>query len=151
MREYPIVLKFSIIAYPQTTYTFIKNEQKYTEWCTANGNSCWIDSFREIPYTHFYDAYDRIEKPIIEIYEYISNNMRILTPGIDAFLEFVHDHSGSKDRVIFKFNSTDIHLFCKPSAKVKDICHHPKRYKNTVSKTLIFWVCSDCKSDLGDA
>ena len=32
-----------------------------------------------------------------------------------------------------------------------DSCSHSKKYVNVVSSTLKFWVCPDCKKDLGDA
>lgn len=35
-------------------------------------------------------------------------------------------------------------------SKKEVVCTHPKKYKNVLSKTLIFWVCPDCKKDLGD-
>ena len=31
----------------------------------------------------------------------------------------------------------------------KDVCRHPRKYKNHC-QTFSFWVCPDCKADLGD-
>lgn len=33
----------------------------------------------------------------------------------------------------------------------KNACKHPNKYKNTLSRTLSFIYCPDCKKDLGDA
>lgn len=34
--------------------------------------------------------------------------------------------------------------------KQEKMCNHPNKYKNTISRTLVFWVCPDCKKDLGN-
>jgi hypothetical protein len=36
------------------------------------------------------------------------------------------------------------------SFKKEVVCKHPNKYKNIISRTLIFWICPDCKKDLGD-
>jgi len=33
------------------------------------------------------------------------------------------------------------------NSKIKT-CLHPNKYKNTVSRSLIFWVCPDCKKEV---
>lgn len=36
------------------------------------------------------------------------------------------------------------------SSKKEKVCTHPNKYKNVLSRSLIFWVCPDCKKDLGN-
>lgn len=35
-------------------------------------------------------------------------------------------------------------------SKEEKVCKHPNKYKNVLSRSLIFWVCPDCKKDLGN-
>jgi hypothetical protein len=36
------------------------------------------------------------------------------------------------------------------STKKEKVCTHPNKYRNVLSRNLIFWVCPDCKKDLGN-
>lgn len=43
----------------------------------------------------------------------------------------------------------DINTDAEPPP-VPEPCLHPNKYKNIISSNLKFWVCPDCKADLGD-
>ena len=37
-----------------------------------------------------------------------------------------------------------------PTIQSENQCTHPNKYKNIISANMKFWVCPDCKEDLGD-
>lgn len=45
-----------------------------------------------------------------------------------------------------------LETYYEPKKKIPNkICWHENKYKNRISARIVFWVCPDCKKDLGDA
>lgn len=149
MRNYPIILKYQVLAYGVYSHVFIENEQDYHEWISINANSCWVDSEKRAPWTHFRDQYNNVERSILNMMEYLLSDLDLWGTDTDKFYEFLYENV-DKPQATYNFSTTAITVFSKNSPKPSH-CHHPKRYKNSISKSLCFWVCPDCKADLGNA
>ena len=55
------------------------------------------------------------------------------------------------EKEILVLYESQMELIKEEVSKVENqICFHPNKYMNEVSANLKFWVCPDCKKDLGD-
>lgn len=62
--------------------------------------------------------------------------------------EYVIVYSDSAEQVNY-VREEEIEKWSSISSENK-VCTHPNKYKNVLSANLSFWVCPDCKKDLGD-
>jgi len=149
-KKYPIILRSKDIAYGSISHTLISDEEEYISWCSINGNSGWIEGYKEIPWAYFSDEHNSVEKPINQLFEYLLEDLSLWGNDSDALFEFMYDNT-HLSRLSYNVPGAAITMFNR-TIKAKELgCMHPKKYKNHLSKSLSFWVCPECKADLGNA